>query len=174
MTEEITLRPVKTEDSALIADIFNNSSHIKYMSTYVRCKEHTVHDVKKSIEESDPNYEHLFMIIKDGEAIGHAGIDEIDMNDKRGEIFFVILGNETGKGYGKKTVKLLLEYAFNQINLNSIFATATIINYPSLSVLEKSGFKKIGVRRDYNYIDGKYFDEVFFDITLNDYKLLQN
>ena len=165
---KIKIRPVTADDSKFIADLFNNSDHIKYMSTYVRCVRHTEEDVRKSIEESDPDYERLFMITDGTRTVGHAGIDEINLNDKRGEIFFVISKKETGKGYGTKSVKLLLDYAFGELGLNSVFATATVTNHPSITILEKTGFKRIGTRRAFNLIDGKFLDEIFFDKLSSD------
>jgi diamine N-acetyltransferase len=103
--------------------------------------------------------------------IGHAGIDDLDFDDKRGEIFFLIGDRkEQGKGYGKEIVKLLLKYGFKQLHFHSIFASAVIVNISSQKILERSGFRKIGVRRGYNLINGKFLDEVFYDITIDDYK----
>jgi RimJ/RimL family protein N-acetyltransferase len=106
----------------------------------------------------------------DGRAIGHAGIDDIDFYDKRGEIFFLI-GEKSarGKGYGNELVQLLVDYGFKNLKLESMFATATVKNIRAIRAIEHAGFKKIGIRRRYHYLDGTYYDEILFDITRNDY-----
>ena len=90
--------------------------------------------------------------------------------DKRGEIFFLIgEKDEQGKGYGKEIVSLLLEQAFGKLKLHSVSASAVLENKASIAILKKAGFRKIGVRRDYNRINGKYVNEVLFDLLVTEY-----
>ena len=167
----ITLQKAQIRDAPLLATWFNDRNNIKYMSTVVRCKKHTQKGIEQDLRESDPSFERLFMVLLGKKLIGHAGIDDIDLHDQRAEIFFLIGdAKEQGKGYSKEILTLLLNYAFTKMHLNSLFATATIENIPSQRVLEKSGFKKIGIRRQFNYINGKFVDEVLYDMVKKEYK----
>lgn len=169
----IYLRPMQMEDAGLVAKWYNDKETRRYMSTTVRGYKYFPRDIKKEINENNPKEEQWFMIClkPSNQAIGQAGIDDLDFLDRRGEIFFLIGDkNEKGKGYSTEIVRLLLDYAFKKLKLNSLFATVTVENIPSLKVLEKAGFKKIGIRREYNHIGGKYLDEVFLDFTAKDYK----
>lgn len=173
--QKIFLRPVEKKDSSLVADWFNDSDNIGFMSTVVRNTKHTAESVWDDImmmREMDPDYEHLFMVCLEGEdePIGHAGIDEIDMDDKRGEIFFVIGKKDCkGKGYGSAIVDLLLDYAFNKLGFNTVFATVCVENIPAMKTTERAGFKRIGIRREYNNIGGRFVDEIFYDLTRKEY-----
>lgn len=170
--KDIYLRMVELEDADILSKWFNDKENVKYMSTIIRHKPNSKESVINEIENYDDNYERLFMVYLKGleKPIGHAGIDDIDFNDKRAEIFFLIGEKEwKGKGYGKKIVRFLLDYSFNELFLNSLFASATVKNTPAVAILEKVGFKRIGIRRQYNYLNGKYYDEIFFDITREDY-----
>lgn len=169
---DLSLRKVEPGDAEILAKWYNNFDIVRYMNPVLRCKKHTKESVENEIKTSNPDFERLFVVYKDGKdkPIGEAGVDDIDLYDKRGEIFFLIGDSEErGKGYGKKIVMLLLDYAFNELKLNSVFATSTVDNRPSISALEKSGFKKVGIQRDYNLIDGKFVDEALFDILQKDY-----
>ncbi len=169
----LSLRKVRVDDAPLITKWYKDKDNVKYMSTVVRCMKNTSSSLRKEIKESDPKYERVFMVLKKSKKtpIGQAGIDELDLYDKRGEVFFLIGDQEEqGKGYGKEILKLLLKEAFEKLKLHSLFATATVNNIPSIKTLEKMGFKRIGIRRDFNLIDGKYLDEILFDLTLGDYK----
>jgi diamine N-acetyltransferase len=173
----ISLRLIEKSDAQLIAEWYNDKETAMYMSTLVRGKYHTKEKVEKEIAEIDPDYERLFMVIESGNPIpiGHAGIDDMDQNDRRGEIYFLI-GDKSakGKGYGKLIVKELLDYAFGNLKLNMVCATVVVENKPSLAVIEKSGFRRVGVMRDYNYFPGiGFMDEVFFDITAKDWSHLK-
>jgi diamine N-acetyltransferase len=172
LNNDVFLRKVMLADAGLIAGWFNDTENVKYMSTYVRCNKHSKETVEEEISVSNERYEHLFMVCLagNGRPIGTAGIDDIDPYDNRGEIFFLIgEKDEKGKGHGKTIVRLLLDYAFKELGMNSLFATAAVKNEPSIALLNKSGFTKIGVRREYNNIDGVYVDEVFFDMTADEY-----
>jgi len=136
----LSLRKVRVNDAPLIAKWYKDKNNVKYMSTVVRCMKNTPLSLRKEIKESDSNYERMFMVLKKGkkQPIGQAGIDELNLYDKRGEIFFLIGDKEEqGKGYGKEILKLLLKEAFEKLKLHSLFATATVNNLPSIKTLEE-------------------------------------
>jgi diamine N-acetyltransferase len=168
----IHLRNVEPHDAKFIAQWFSDEEIAKYMSTVVRNRKHTPESVMYDILNSDSTYERLFMVYADNEKypIGHAGIDDIDTYDRRGEIFFLI-GNKDylGKGIGKLIVKELQEYGFRILRLHSLFATAAVENYASVKILESCGFTRIGIRRGYNRVGSRYMDEVLFDMLGEDY-----
>ncbi len=170
--QRLFLRKADVGDAALIAAWYNDRENIKYMNPIIRCKIHTAESLEAELRSARECREQLFMVClkEDGRPIGHAGIDDIEMDDRRGEIFFLIgERGEQGKGYGKEIARQLLDLAFTEMHLNTLFATVTVENAASIAVLEKAGFRKIGVRREYNFIDGRYLDEVFLDITFGDY-----
>lgn len=163
----IFLRKATLKDAPLIANWFNDKKNVYFMNPVVRCRKHTTKSIAQELKEADPSYERWLMIClkSNKKPIGHAGIDELDLHDKRGEIFFLI-GNkeEQGKGYGKEALGLLLDYAFRKMKLHSLFATVTHLNKPSLKTIKKFGFKKVGVRREYNNYHSKFVDEILFDL----------
>ncbi len=169
---DIFLRKVKLNDARILVHWFNDKRNVQYMSPLVRCHRHTLRSVRKEIKNVDLFYERPFMVYVKGkeEPIGQAGIDDIFLEDKRGEIYFLIGDRENwGKGYGREIVNALLRYGFKRLHLNSLFATATVNNIASNKVLKKAGFKKIGIRREYNYIKGRFVDEILYDLTAKEY-----
>src|SRR3989338_8098098 len=171
MNSKISLRKITARDAPLLARWFNDQSLVGQMSTVLRCNHHTVNSVKKDIQNVDSRSERWFMvhIPEKKQPIGHGGIDDIHRHDQRGEVFF-LLGDkaEWGKGFGTEIVRALVQYGFEKLRLHSLFASATITNISSQKVLEKAGFHRIGLRRGYNYINGKFIDEVFYDLTKKD------
>jgi len=55
-----------------------------------------------------------------------------------------------GKGYATEGAKRCLEYGFNNLKLERIFATCTINNNKSANVMQKIGMKKMGEFRHPN------------------------
>lgn len=63
-----------------------------------------------------------------------------------------------GKGYTTEAVQLLVNYAFNGLNLHRIEAGVMPHNLASIRVLEKAGFHKEGIARKNVKIKGKWED----------------
>lgn len=73
---------------------------------------------------------------------------------------------EQGKGYMKEALQLVLEYAFDDMELHRVEATTLVDNEKSQRVLKKCGFKEIGVSQKYLYINGKWRDHrIFYKIN---------
>ncbi|WP_068318562.1 GNAT family N-acetyltransferase [Polycladidibacter hongkongensis] len=65
-----------------------------------------------------------------------------------------------GKGYMKRAVPLVLDYAFDELGMNRVEASCIPTNTVSLALLRKLGFEEEGYARNYLYIDGKWQDHV--------------
>lgn len=65
-----------------------------------------------------------------------------------------------GKGYATEVVKLLLNVAFEELNLSRVYAYISA----SMRVLEKSGFKKEAIIKSSIIKEGKIFDEHLYSI----------
>lgn len=169
MSNKLTLKPVVLKNASLLCEWYKDKQNLQYLNPLLRKEKYTLTEIKKEIKTSDPKYERSFIIYNGKTPLGNAGIDDIEPYDKRAEIYFFLDRKQQGKGYGKIIVRLLLDYAFKTLRLNTLFACATIINIPSQKVLQSAGFKRIGVRREYNYLNGKFVDEIFYDITKKDY-----
>lgn len=63
-----------------------------------------------------------------------------------------------GKGYTTEAAKLMVEYAFNELNLHRIEAGVMPHNIGSIRVLEKAGFHKEGIAVKNVKINGKWED----------------
>ncbi len=62
------------------------------------------------------------------------------------------------KDYTTETVKLIVDYAFNELNLHRIEAGVMPHNIASIRVLEKAGFHKEGIALKNVKINGKWED----------------
>lgn len=70
--------------------------------------------------------------------------------------------NYQGKGYMKQALSLVEDYAFNEMELHRIEASTLIDNIKSQSVLIGCGFEKLGVNKEYLFINGKWRDHITF------------
>jgi ribosomal-protein-alanine N-acetyltransferase len=76
-----------------------------------------------------------------------------------------------GKGYATQAVRLILEIAFKELGFHRVEAGVMPRNIGSARVLEKSGFVKEGLLRDYIKINGVWEDHYMFSILENEFYL---
>lgn len=67
-----------------------------------------------------------------------------------------------GKGYMKEALRLVLDYAFDDMELHRVEASTLVDNIRSQRVLKECGFKEVGVSEKYLYINGKWRDHKTF------------
>ena len=77
--------------------------------------------------------------------------------------------NYYGKGYTTDAVRLILGFAFNEIGFHRVEAGVMPRNIGSVRVLEKTGFVKEGLLRDYLKINGIWEDHYMFSILETDH-----
>jgi RimJ/RimL family protein N-acetyltransferase len=73
----------------------------------------------------------------------------------------VFIGEDAsrGKGFGKEAVKLVVNYAFNNLNLRKISLEVVTTNKSAIEVYKKIGFKVEGELKKQVFIDGKYWND---------------
>ena len=90
----------------------------------------------------------------DGRYIGHAAIRPRPTNKEEWEISYILRTEEWGKGYATETARKLVEFGFNELKLNAVFATVDTDNYASIRVLGKIGMRHI--RDEYDEL-GRFY-----------------
>jgi len=150
---------------------FNDESLSKYMDSPEAVYSET--DLIEGFTEATKDK--CFIFSHDKKRVGYCSIYDIDYKARKAEVSVLIGEKEFhGKGFGKEATAFMIRYAFEYLKLNSLFATITELNVPSIKTFEKCGFKRIGVRRDYEFINGKFEDEILFDMTKKDYDEILN
>ena len=144
---------------------------------YSVCKElyeHFEFSVFKDISESQKYLNTLinrsnfdseqFWFIKEsssGKVIGSFGVHTLDVDRRSVEIGYGLSPYYWGNGYFKEALNRMLDYIFLDLNLHRIVAKTSKLNHASIIGLEKSGFKKEGLMKDfYKKKDGAWFDAV--------------
>jgi UDP-4-amino-4,6-dideoxy-N-acetyl-beta-L-altrosamine N-acetyltransferase len=120
---------------------------------------------------ADPT-EKLFIISTlDGEAIGTVGFVHIDHRNRKAEWGRFLIGEEkySKGGYGAEVEFLILEYAFEHLNLNKLYCEVLTNNPTVISLHKKFGFKEEGVFRQHIYKGSEYVDAVVMSLLREEY-----
>ena len=164
MKESIKLRPIEENDTNFFFESMQDKEYKKYYLERLTPKNfnEAKNQVKKHIRERENDFAYYFVIEKGKTPIGILDVYKIMQRDKRGSIGYGIKKEYWGKGYAKEACKLGLKFIKTKLKLHSVEATAEPDNLASCRVLEKNGFEKIGIIKDYYFDKGKYVDRVLY------------
>lgn len=102
-------------------------------------------------------------IFKDDYLIGKLKLSNIVYGIfKSGILGYSIDKDEQGKGYMKEAVNLVVNYAFEDLDLHRVEASALVDNEPSKHVLIGCGFTEFGINKKYLYINGGWKDHITY------------
>lgn len=109
------------------------------------------HPYVYSKEAADSFYEHKqvpgrleLVAMKDGRTIGHVQLKNINQEKRECELGLYMQNNSVkGLGYGTQIVRLALKYAFENLDVDTVYAYTILKNTRSQHVLEKDGFQYI-------------------------------
>ena len=101
----------------------------------------------------------------DENAIGLIDLFDFDPKNNRAGIGILIKNNnDRNQGIGTEALGLLINYAFYNLNLNQLYANIDTQNIGSLKLFTNFGFQKIGVKKQWNLVNGVYKDEALFQL----------
>ncbi|MFX1309678.1 MAG: GNAT family N-acetyltransferase [Promethearchaeota archaeon] len=107
---------------------------------------------------------------KDKKSIGRVGLGRIDWVNGWTNVGLSIGEPEYwNKNIATEATELLVEYAFNELNLNKLHGGACVKNIGSWSVAEKLAFKFEGIKEDEFYVDGKYLGVKTYSLLKEDW-----
>lgn len=116
--------------------------------------------------EENPDYVFLAVVLRDGNKhIGNIKIGPINRFHMFADVG-IIIGEKTfwGKGFAAETIKLVVDYAFNTLNLHKLTAGAYADNVGSIKAFKKAGFSVEGIRKKHYHYNGDYVDAVLLGI----------
>lgn len=169
--QRVVLRPPNETDIPLFIKWFNNPNVRRFITisfpVFFEDEKEWIEKIRKGKEENC-----VFVIeMKSGKPIGTMGIHGINWIDRTATTGAVI-GEKTywGKGYGSEAKMLVLEYAFNTLNLRKITSRVIAFNKRSLAYSLKCGYKVEGRKKAQFFRHGRYWDEILMAIFAKDWK----
>jgi len=62
---------------------------------------------------------------------------------------------------------MITKYAFINLNVHQVYANITESNARSIQLFEKAGFEKTGIKKDWILSEGKYKNELMYQLIKN-------
>jgi [ribosomal protein S5]-alanine N-acetyltransferase len=161
----VYLRPFETADAPMYAAWRNDLDAIRTAGWGRRGPLGTA-EVEKLIStewQAGPmNQEHFsFMIcmLGDGRPIGQALLNIDDR--RRGRAYFGIFiaaESDRGRGYGTDALNATCDFGFGELRLERIGLEVMVSNERAMRSYEKAGFRREGVHRHAEIVDGEFVD----------------
>lgn len=170
--EKVKLREYRKED-VIMAQKYMNDPELKRLLTPRIPYLYTFEDEQKWYDNLSANkdiYSFAIETLNDNNYIGGCGVNKIDWKNSVAEVGIFIGDKDCwGKGYGTDAMKVLIEFIFNQMNINKIKLNVYSFNGRAMKSYEKCGFVKEGTLRQELYRDGKYYDIIIMGLLKEDY-----
>ena len=137
-------------------------------------KRQTAAWTKKWQEKDDPdNFSFSIRTLDSDQIIGDIGLDGVQWN--HGDTFVGIAIGERdfwGKGYGTDAMRIILRYAFTELNLWRVSLDVFEYNPRAIRSYEKVGFVHEGRQRQGLNRAGKRWDMIFMGVTRQEWQRL--
>ena len=172
-TNRLIIREFEGGDWKAIHEYASDPEVVKFMEWGPSSEAQTREFVGEAIASSGVipriNY-HLVVALRDsGRIIGSGRIGISNPANRGADIGYSFRRDEWGKGYGTESAVALLAFGFESLKMHRIMATTHPLNKASGRVLEKSGFRYEGRRREDKLVRGEWRDTLVFSILEQDW-----
>ena len=167
---KIILTPLNEEDLPVLHKWINNKELVNFNSYYKPVSWESHLNWFKTITSNTNMVIFGIRLANDNKLIGTGQLHSIHPVYRSAELQIRIGDtHEHSKGYGTDAIKLLIQYGFNDLNLNRIYLGVFVDNIRAIKAYEKVGFIKEGLQRMSGYINGKYKDVVMMSILKKEF-----
>lgn len=166
--DTILLRALEPSDLDFLYQLENRESLWEVSSTITPYSRYILQEYINNSYRDIFDVKQLRLVICTVESTRPIGlIDLFDFDPKNRRVgvgIVVFVEKEKRKGAAFEALQLICEYAFRHLNVHQVFAGVGDNNTASIRLFEKAGFIKTGTKEDWNFWDGKFRDEFFYQL----------
>lgn len=171
-TERLVLREVTNEDADSLLSYLSDEEVTKHMGLPPFTSTQDALDEigwYQSIFENGTGMRWGITVKGEDRVIGSCGFLNLSQKHHRAEIGFELSREYWGKGIAGEALHAVAAYGFKLLGLNRIEALIEPANSPSQKLVEKTGFLREGLLRDYEYTQGKFDDLYMYSMLRRDF-----
>lgn len=163
--EKVWLRALEPEDLDFLYQIENDESIWEVSHTLVPYSKWVLKQYLANAQQDIYESKQLRLVICDSknETVGLIDLFDFDPHHKRVGLG-ILVHTQQKKGYATEALQLVIAYAFSQFDLNQVYVNISEDNSLSISLFENLNFKLIGVKKDWNYVNGQFKNERMYQL----------
>lgn len=168
--EHIYLRALEPYDVDVLYKWENNRQIWHVSNTQTPFSRYVLEQFLVNAHEDIYTNKQLRLIISENNsesAVGAIDLFDFDPYHLRAGIGILIAEEFRNKGFAYEALALLKDYAFNTLLLKQLYCNVTVSAPASLQLFEKTGFEKIGLKKQWNRISATEFEDEWFLQLLN-------
>ncbi|MBN1301568.1 MAG: GNAT family N-acetyltransferase [Melioribacteraceae bacterium] len=134
----------------------------------------TTHEERIKLKLNDHSNIVFTICTKDDEIIGTTSFVRIDWIGRMTTYYIALAEKKNwSQGYGREATQMMVDYAFNTLNLNRIQLHVSSENLRAINAYEAAGFTKEGTLREAMYFDNRYVDFYLMSILKKEWENLK-
>ena len=166
--DNIYLRALEPNDLEFIYAIENDQKIWEVSNTHTPYSRFLVRQYLENAHQDIYEAKQLRLSIckdQDFPAIGLIDLfDFVPRNNRAGVGILIHSEGNRNQQIGSEALELLIRYSFGHLNLHQLYANIGVSNDASVALFTKFGFQCIGLKKDWNLINGVYQDEAVYQL----------
>ena len=162
----------RPEDAEIMAGWFEDDFYQRLVDTDFA---HPISVRDLAEKRTHSSIEFRIRTIEEDRLIGFVALFNIEWNNRcAGMAIGVGDEKDRGKGYGREALRLILNYAFTELNLNRVGLDVISYNEPAIKAYLQAGFKEEGRMREAVYREDRWYDRIVMGVLKSDWKALNH
>ncbi len=175
VNDDIALKSIEPADAeAIFTTIDTQREYLGKWLPFVeftKTVEDTLKFIAAIVEKPEKSRERVFVIKYQGNFAGLIGYKDTDWLNHKSEIGYWLSESFQKKGIVAKSVKALISYGFNKMELNRIQIKCAVGNIPSKRIPINFNFKFEGIERNGELLTGgEYTDLEVYSLLASEFK----
>ncbi|MCM2325658.1 MAG: GNAT family N-acetyltransferase [Candidatus Woesearchaeota archaeon] len=158
--EQFYFRKIIEEDLEPLRIMHNDSSTIRMLTDTTQVSVAMQKKWFMSLDDSSKSRRYSICMYEDGKEIllGMMRLDQIDKLNKNMLVGLDIMPKFRGKGYGKASFRLMLDYCFSELDMHKVTLYTAVYNKVAIGLYTSLGFKEEGVLKEHLLREDGYHD----------------
>ena len=158
----------------LNALVIQNFEHIREWSAWLTDKERQVERTREWIRQNltrfADNESFTVGIWYNGALAGQIDFANVDRNARKFETGYWLGASFQGKGLVTRACRVLINYAFQELQFNRVEMHCAVENKRSRRIPEKLGFREEGLLRQSGWLHDHFVDEVIYGLLASEWQ----
>lgn len=173
-TDRIRLRQVEPDDWEVFYEWDFDSQMMRNLDDlpFPKSVERYKHDTQEEAKEAAKDDKFMLMIEEIATGTVAGAIDSHTTNPRVGTFAYGVTIREAyqRRGYARESILLLLKYFFEELRYQKCTVNIHEWNEASIRLHESMGFIKEGQHRRMLFTQGRYWDVLYYGITLEEWR----
>lgn len=168
--EHIYLRALEPEDLDFILTIENDESIWELSHAQTPYSRFLIKQYLENAHKDIFEAKQLRLVISnyENETLGLIDLFDFDFKNKKAGVGILVKNEvDRNKGYGTAALQLLINYCFSHLDLHQLYCNISQDNNASVKLFTNEGFQQIGLKKDWNYVNGSFKNEYLFQLINN-------